>query len=34
MENRETLSARCREHVKDFDLGVTVDAVARIWNHE
>lgn len=33
-DNREALAARCRERVKAFDLGATVDAVAGIWNHE
>lgn len=33
MENRDALATRCRERVKGFDLGITVEAVARIWNH-
>ncbi len=32
-DNREALAARCRERVRAFDLGATVDAVAGIWNH-
>ncbi len=32
-DNREALAARCRERVKAFDLGATVDAVAGIWKH-
>lgn len=32
-DKREALAARCRERVKAFDLGATVDTVAEIWNH-
>jgi len=33
MGHHEALAARCRELVKGFDLGRTVDAVVRVWNH-